>query len=332
MIIVDDESTDNTESVVRRYDDPRITYIRQNHVGPYRMNETYNRALDRARGEYIAVLEGDDLWPKNKLERQLSFIADHPEAVACYGRAGMIDNRGESVGLYSAPECDSDAATTRDFVLRRSAVQPVTVIIRHNVLSAIGGFIQDTRLPVVDLPTWLRLSLEGPFQFQDSVLGVWRIHGHQVSANYEMNSGALEIAIDFFRALPPDKQTEIGVTEPEIRRAHQRFLADESWSGALAEMNNGRWRDARRAVCSTLVTGSGFRRLEATLALGCTFVHLNPTQAIVLLASTTPGRRIVERHNPLARHRNPGFVTGAPSSNRQEDRQACTRSTSRSKQ
>lgn len=311
MIIVDDESTDDTESIIQRYDDPRITYVRQAHVGPYRMAETYNRALDRARGDFIAILEGDDLWPNYKLERQLAVLLDHPEAVASYGRAGTINDRGEPLGLYPSPQIDMNRATTRDFVLRRSWVQPVSIILRRDPLSKIGGFHQDPRLPIVDLPTWLRLSLVGPFHFQPTVLGLWRQHHRQVTANYTMSRGAHEIAIDFYRELPPEQQREVGISEVEIRRVHRDFLAEEGWRATLQELSNGHWQEARQAVRDTLVNGSGFRRFEALLAFGCSLVHFDPTTIVSTLAATAPGRRVLVRQNPIAAHRRPELLAAA---------------------
>jgi glycosyltransferase involved in cell wall biosynthesis len=308
MIIVDDESTDATKSVIRNYVDRRITYIRQEHVGPYRMSETYNRALDRAGGEFIAILEGDDLWPCYKLERQLPLLDDRPDAVACYGRAGTIDDSGNPLGFYPSPQLATTYATTREFILRQSWVQPVTVLIRRDALMKIGGFLQDQRLPIVDLPTWLQLSLDGSFQFQDIVLGLWRKHDRQVTANYSMSRGAHEIAFDFYRTLPPEKKREIGITGAEIRQVHRNFLAEDGWSTALVEMNNRRWRQARWAARAALGNGSGFRRLEAAAAIGCTLVHFNPTEAIATVAKTGIGKRLLERHNPLAREQRPELL------------------------
>ena len=98
MIIMDDGSTDNTESIVRGFSDPRIIYVRQENVGAYRMVETYNRALEQARGEYIAILEGDDIWPPYKLERQVPLLQQDGTAVASYGVAGVIGTDGSPQG------------------------------------------------------------------------------------------------------------------------------------------------------------------------------------------------------------------------------------------
>jgi len=74
MIIIDDGSTDDTGEVVARYEDDRIRYIRQPNMGVERLTETYNKALSLARGEYIAILEGDDYWPDYKLSKHLKLL------------------------------------------------------------------------------------------------------------------------------------------------------------------------------------------------------------------------------------------------------------------
>ena len=83
QIIIDDGSTDRTDEIIAQYDDERIKYIRQDNVGIWRLSETYNKALRISRGTLIAVLEGDDFWPSNKLERQIPAFTK-PEVVMCW--------------------------------------------------------------------------------------------------------------------------------------------------------------------------------------------------------------------------------------------------------
>src|SRR5688500_377534 len=63
QIVVDDGSTDGTPEIVESYRDPRIRCIRLPHRGLAALGESYNTALAAARGELVAILEGDDLWP-----------------------------------------------------------------------------------------------------------------------------------------------------------------------------------------------------------------------------------------------------------------------------
>src|SRR4051812_29758132 len=69
QIIIDDGSTDGTAEIIRSYRDPRINYVHQPNQGIEQLAISYNRALEVATGELIGILEGDDTWPDNKLER-----------------------------------------------------------------------------------------------------------------------------------------------------------------------------------------------------------------------------------------------------------------------
>ena len=64
LIIIDDGSFDNTPEIVRKFQNPKIHFYQQEHKGIYRLSEIYNFALDLAKGELIAILEGDDKWPR----------------------------------------------------------------------------------------------------------------------------------------------------------------------------------------------------------------------------------------------------------------------------
>src|SRR5688572_16895965 len=88
QIIVDDGSTDETAAIVRSYTDPRIRYMRQEHVGILALAATYNRGLQAARGPLISILEGDDLWTADKLETLVPKLEDR-DVVLGYGRTGI---------------------------------------------------------------------------------------------------------------------------------------------------------------------------------------------------------------------------------------------------
>src|SRR5690242_3347165 len=72
IIVVDDASRDNIETVIGRINDPRLVYIRhdRNKGGA----AARNTAIARARGEYIAFLDSDDRWLPQKLRRQMELF------------------------------------------------------------------------------------------------------------------------------------------------------------------------------------------------------------------------------------------------------------------
>lgn len=74
MIIVDDCSTDDTDSVVASFHDPRIRYLKNEINSGAAVSR--NRALREAQGRWIAFLDSDDLWEPDKLEKQIRFMKE----------------------------------------------------------------------------------------------------------------------------------------------------------------------------------------------------------------------------------------------------------------
>jgi glycosyltransferase involved in cell wall biosynthesis len=196
QIIVDDGSNDETRNVVHRYDDPRIRLITQEHAGLERLGETYNKALAASRGDLIAILEGDDSWPADKLASQVPAFAD-PGVVLAFGIAEVSTATPRRLPRRIPPR--KAMRVLRPDVLRNSPpghallgyldarcltfTYPCTVLIRRRALEAIGGFLQSPRLPVVDYPTFLRLALEGSFHYTPRVMGYWRVHPGGTTVN-----------------------------------------------------------------------------------------------------------------------------------------------------
>lgn len=209
MIIVDDGSTDATLKVAQSFaaGDRRIHVYTQNNVGIFRLGETYNFAVSVSTGSYLAVLEGDDVWSEKKLELQVKAMEEQPEAVLCWGRAySSTADLASDYQLY--PLEDKSRAVyantplyeaTRHLILS-CFIPALTVMVRRDALSAAGGFLQSHGLPLVDLPTWQQLSLQGPFIYIPEVLGRWRIYPNQVTKTFaiQMVEGFYKLALDFY--------------------------------------------------------------------------------------------------------------------------------------
>lgn len=81
VIVVDDGSTDNTSKIVESIDDPRVIYIYQENKGACAAR---NNGIEKARGKYIAFHDSDDVWHKDKLEKQINcFKDDSVDIVFC---------------------------------------------------------------------------------------------------------------------------------------------------------------------------------------------------------------------------------------------------------
>src|SRR6266571_2191250 len=165
LIIVDDGSTDDTQSKLRQYGD-RIRVVKQSNAGPA---VARNHGARLARGEIIAFQDSDDLWKPTKLERQVTLL-QHDRSISCCLCSVLMrmDNGNpltsfdhslvrfrEDQGIWLNA---LDVLTTRFILFNQAAA------IRRNAWEKVGGFREDLKyLEDYDLP--LRLSLEGPWAF-----------------------------------------------------------------------------------------------------------------------------------------------------------------------
>jgi glycosyltransferase involved in cell wall biosynthesis len=159
------------------------------------LDQTYNFALSKSCGKYIAILEGDDYWPEEKLQIQYDSMEKNSAFILCYGESRMVSESKKEIGHFYLPEERSiitnepiGSSLTTFFDLRLF-IPALTVLMRRPALEKIGGFQHSQWVPAVDYPTWLRLCLEGPFlPIKNHNLGYWRRHKGSISIDYQLEA------------------------------------------------------------------------------------------------------------------------------------------------
>ncbi len=142
IIVVDDGSSDNTAAIVAAMH-PAITLIRQANAGCGRARNTGVRS---AHGDWLALLDADDLWLPTKLERQLPETADPRVGVVV---CGARDKDGRSLGRR----------ITFDDLWTRNGAAVCSALVRRNAFAAAGGFWSERACE--DYHLWLRLTASG---------------------------------------------------------------------------------------------------------------------------------------------------------------------------
>jgi glycosyltransferase involved in cell wall biosynthesis len=158
LIIVDDGSTDGTQSVVAGYGDA-VRYMYHPNQGA---SAARNSAISQATGEFIAYLDADDLWSPNKLALQVEYLDEHPTCGFVHTEVAVIDEHDAI--LHACFNRDTGRAVPQGRcvgdVLQRSHIQTLTVLERRVVFDDVGYF--DLRLPVAqDYLHWILIVLRG---------------------------------------------------------------------------------------------------------------------------------------------------------------------------
>lgn len=275
MLILDDASADDTYAKAKSYGDDRIRVFRQENQGLARLGASYNRLLREAKGDLIAILEGDDYWPADRLERQVPRFEDS-DVVLASGFTTVVDEDGFLLSLAPAEAPPVSAANNRPlgsaakFMLdpdRLTFTFPVSTMVRKGALESIGGFQQPPYLPLVDYPTFLKLGLVGGFTFDKSVLGFWRRHAASTTSGRLSGilDGAYRFAFEFMSKVPQNV-----MTSEERDRIQSRWDAFQARRYAVLGRwlaHEGKWAEAKRAFgISARYPASAKARIGSRLA------------------------------------------------------------------
>lgn len=173
LLITEDGSKDNTESIVKSFNDPRIKYFWQKNRGAA---EARNNSLKHARGRFIAFLDADDIWFENKLKKQIEFMKIKQIPFSCTSYV-KINEQGESLGKIIHAEERADYKV----VLARCPIGNLTVIYDTEQLGKVEAIDIQKRN---DYCLWLKILKITPYVFGlDEVLAGYRVRKNSLSSN-----------------------------------------------------------------------------------------------------------------------------------------------------
>jgi glycosyltransferase involved in cell wall biosynthesis len=188
LIVSDNASSDDTQSVARSFRDPRIRYFSHKvNIGPV---GNFNHCLSLAKGAYITLFHDDDRMLPENLQRKVRALEEHPRAGLVHSAFQVIDGHGnvmERPNSPGKPAALDTVETGRDFLvrslLRGNTVNPPSVMLRRECYSRLGGFTDKVAF-TTDYEYWMRIALDYDVIFLATPLLQYREHADWGTSRY----------------------------------------------------------------------------------------------------------------------------------------------------
>ena len=245
VLVIDDGSIDETESVMSRYGAP-VRYIKQSNSG---VAAARNHGIQESRGRYVAFLDADDTWLAEKLEKQMRALASAAEAKFCYSAFTVVDSDLNPLRVSRSKRYGS---ALEDLLLRGNAVGSIcTVLCERALFDMLGGF-DPVLSQCADWDMWVRIAAHTEFVYVDEPLVTYRHHGGMMSRN------AALLESDSLRVL--EKGFALPGLSNSIRERRRAAFARNYMVLAGTYFHARRYRDFAR--CATLAVTMDFRQVS----------------------------------------------------------------------
>jgi glycosyltransferase involved in cell wall biosynthesis len=175
LLVADDCSSDGTRDVVREYaarhPDRIRTFLPERNLG---VEGIWPQAARRCRGEYVAILEGDDYWTAaDKLARQVTLLDARPGWSSCFHRATLFHDGGGLPSRPATPSFDREVFELDDLV-RACFIPFLTVMFRREALATVPDWVFSYAW--FDWLFHIYCARRGPIGFLDEDMAAYRVH------------------------------------------------------------------------------------------------------------------------------------------------------------
>ncbi|QUY44736.1 glycosyltransferase [Acaryochloris marina] len=196
VIVVDDGSSDGISDWITSVEDSRIIFHSQSNQG---VSSARNTGISLARGEYIAFLDGDDVWVPTKVERQVKVLDLHEEVGLVHTWLALMDEGSRLTGRVMKPHSEGEIWQE---IVESNMIACSSVMVRRACLDIAGTF-DSTLIVAEDWDLWIRVAASYRISVVRALLVQYRIHPSSKSKRYpEMVEDFRKIIERAFQSVP----------------------------------------------------------------------------------------------------------------------------------
>jgi glycosyltransferase involved in cell wall biosynthesis len=182
LIVVNDGSTDNSLHLINAFADKRIRVLSQDNSGA---SAARNLGIKMSQGDYLAFLDVDDRWSKDKLEDQIKMFSESSEVGLVYSWSDYVDEKGDL--LCSGKRLVINSNFNKEDVYQKLLISNFlengsTPLIRRDVMLTIGGFDESLK-SAQDLDVYLKIAINYEFRTVPKVQVFYSIMPNSITAN-----------------------------------------------------------------------------------------------------------------------------------------------------
>lgn len=199
IIVINDGSTDNIVQWAQQVRDPRVRLVSQPNMG---LSEACNTGIRHVRGEYVAFMDGDDLWESTKLAKQVAILDGCPDIGIVYTWVTYMSEEGKSTGRVVKTEAEG---YIWEQLIEVNQIECGSVaLIRRACFDKIGLLDTNLKSYSQDWDLWLRLALHYQFKVIREPLVYYRQRLNSGSRKIEPMERSFKIVLEkAFNAAPP---------------------------------------------------------------------------------------------------------------------------------
>lgn len=237
FIIVDDGSTDGTETLIKAYEDERIRYYKMERNSYYCY--AANEGLKLCKGKYVAFMNSDDIWLPEKLEKQVAFMEENREYGACFTSVSLIDAHENDITDACSAMRDTFA---RKYKNQKECIQYLighgntlchpSAMVRKEVMDQVGGF-HLLFCQTADYELWIRIASQYPIHILEEKLVQFR---WDTTKNDQVSVVTKESAIRTFNELVMIKKQAINRLSDEKFKEYFGEIFREKTSSTHLEL------------------------------------------------------------------------------------------------